>query len=129
MQAFPALTKKRSFTLGFFPHLREVLGSRLYCYQNRFHYPFLQYNSQVCIAFALHRGLVVIPKTVNPARITENLKSTELKLDAEDMRRLRGLDRNYRWISGTIMMKEGGSVDDFWDVKEDEKFVVQPPGA
>ena len=54
--------------------------------------------AQVCIAFALHRGLVVIPKTVTPARITENLKSTELKLDQEDMRRLRGVDKNFRQL-------------------------------
>ena len=72
---------------------------------------------------------MVIPKTVNPARLTENLKSTELKLDAEDMKQLRGLDRNYRWISGILMMKTGGSVDDFWDVKEDEEYVVKPPEA
>ena len=57
--------------------------------------------AQVCIAFALHRGMVVIPKTVNPARITENLKSTELKLDQEDMRRLRGIDKNLRTVSVT----------------------------
>ena len=53
---------------------------------------------QVCISFALHRGMVVIPKTVNPVRVTENLKSTELKLDAEDMRRLRELDRSLRYV-------------------------------
>ena len=72
---------------------------------------------------------MVIPKTVSPARITDNLKSTELKLDAEDMRQLRSLDRNYRWLTATTLMKSGGSVDDFWDVKEDEEFVVKPPVA
>ena len=54
---------------------------------------------QVCVSFALHRGLVVIPKSVTPARITENLKSTELKLDQEDMRRLRELEtKNHRYV-------------------------------
>ena len=38
----------------------------------------------------------MIPKSVKQARITENLKSTELKLDQEDMRRLRGVDKNIR---------------------------------
>ena len=69
--------------------------------------------------------MAVIPKTVSPTRITENLKSTELKLDAEDMRLLRGLDRNYRWLTATMLIKSGGSVDNFWDVKEDEEFVVK----
>ena len=54
---------------------------------------------QICIAFAIHRGIVVIPKTVNPTRITENLKSTEVKLDPEDMKRLREADKNSRLLT------------------------------
>ena len=69
----------------------------------------------------------MIPKTVNPARITENLKSTKLKLDAEDMRQLRDLDRNHRRITGDVLIKSGASLDDLWDVKEDERFVVKAP--
>jgi diketogulonate reductase-like aldo/keto reductase len=43
--------------------------------------------------------MVVIPKTVTPSRITENLKATEIKLDAEDMKRLRELEsKNFRLI-------------------------------
>ena len=55
---------------------------------------------QVCISFALHRGLVVIlNKTVKTARITENLKCTGVKLDQEDMRRLRELEtKNHRYV-------------------------------
>jgi diketogulonate reductase-like aldo/keto reductase len=41
----------------------------------------------------------VIPKTVTPSRITENLKATEIKLDAEDMKRLREVgNRNFRFL-------------------------------
>ena len=73
---------------------------------------------------------MVIPKTVNPARITENLKSTELKLDAEDMKRLRELDRNHRLLFGKIFWREGiDTLENFWDAAEDEKFVVKPPEA
>ena len=71
----------------------------------------------------------MIPKSTNPARIIENLKSTELKLDTEDMRKLTELDRNYRMLSGDFFMKTGESLDDFWDVHEDKKFVVNIPGA
>ena len=43
--------------------------------------------------------MVVIPKTVTPSRITENMKTTEVKLDAEDMKRLRELEsKNFRSI-------------------------------
>ena len=43
--------------------------------------------------------MVVIPKTVTPSRITENLKATEIKLDAEDMKRLQEVgSRNFRFL-------------------------------
>ena len=67
---------------------------------------------------------MAIPKSSNPARIIENFKSTELMLDTEDMSRLRALDRNYRMLTGEFLLKDDVSVDDFWDVLEDEKFVV-----
>ena len=54
---------------------------------------------QVCISFALHRGFVVIPKSVTSTRIAENFESTKVKLDPEDMRRLRDIDRNIRLLS------------------------------
>ena len=53
----------------------------------------------MCIAFAIHRGMVVIPKTVTASRITENIKATEIKLDAEDMKRLRELEsKSFRFL-------------------------------
>ena len=71
----------------------------------------------------------MIPKTVNPARITENLKSIELKLDAEDMRQLRDLDRKFRMVTAAFLLKTGETVDELWNVLEDGKFVVVPPDA
>ena len=44
--------------------------------------------------------MVVIPKSVTPSRIKENMKATEIKLDAEDMKRLHALgDKNFRYVS------------------------------
>ena len=40
--------------------------------------------------------MVVIPKSVNPKRIAENFKATQLQLDAEEIKRLRGIDKNCR---------------------------------
>ena len=37
--------------------------------------------------------MVVIPKSVNPKRIGENLKATQLKLNAEEMERIRAIDK------------------------------------
>ena len=85
---------------------------------------------QVCIGFLLQCGRVVLAKSTKPARITENFKSTELQLDAEDMRRLRDLqERNFRMIKGKIFLKKVEAWEDLWDFDEDEKFTVKPPQA
>ena len=69
----------------------------------------------------------MIPKTVNPARITENLKSTELKLDAEDMKRLSEVDRELRLFrSAPEFLPLGMAWEQAWDVEDDKKFVIHP---
>lgn len=56
--------------------------------------------AQVLIAFHLHRNTAVIPKSTNPGRIKENLKSAALKFDDEDLQNLKSLDRHYRYVNG-----------------------------
>ena len=42
---------------------------------------------------------MVIPKSVTPSRVIENFKATELRLDAEDMKRLGELgSKNVRYV-------------------------------
>ncbi len=71
----------------------------------------------------------MLAKTVNLTRIPENLKSTEIVLDAEDMRRLRELDRKQRLLSGSLWTRDGFDMEDLWDTAKDEKFDVKPPDA
>ena len=60
---------------------------------------YLMLSVQVCIAFCLHRGNVVIPKSVTPERIAENFEASKLKLDEEDMMRLSQLgSKNVRYV-------------------------------
>ena len=87
------------------------------------------FSVQVCISFALHRGLPVIAKSITPSRIAENFKATEVKLDAEDMRRLREITINFRAVSGIIFFQPDDTPETFWDVEADEKFVVTQPEA
>ena len=51
---------------------------------------------QVCLSFALHRGVVVIPKTVHPFRVVENMDATKITLDEDDLMKLQGLDCGVR---------------------------------
>ena len=60
---------------------------------------------QICIAFQLHRGVVVIPKSVTPSRILENLKATEVDLDEEDMIKLKELDQDCRYLRFFMIRK------------------------
>jgi 2,5-diketo-D-gluconate reductase A len=41
-------------------------------------------------------GLVVLPKSVTPARIVENLAAAELTLTPDDLAEIAGLDRGFR---------------------------------
>ena len=66
----------------------------------------------------------MIPKTTNLARLPENLKSTEVTLDVEDMRRLREGDKKFRRFKVLKMFWKAGEDIDFWDTEADEKFVI-----
>lgn len=67
--------------------------------------------AQVLLSWAIKRGTVIIPKSVNPNRIAENLASQNIKLDEEDMIKISGLDRQYRYVDGTFWTFEGSPYD------------------
>jgi diketogulonate reductase-like aldo/keto reductase len=52
--------------------------------------------AQAVLAWHLQRGRVVIPKTVNPARMRENLAATELTLDEAQLAAIDALDTSRR---------------------------------
>ena len=39
---------------------------------------------------------MVIPKSVNPKRIAENFKATQVLLDADEIKRIKAIDKNRR---------------------------------
>lgn len=63
--------------------------------------------AQVLISWALHRDTVVIPKSVNPQRLQENLLAGNISLDADDMNKIAELDRGFRYVDGS-----------FWEIPE-----------
>ncbi len=49
--------------------------------------------AQVVIRWHLDNGLIPIPKSVRPARLKENIDVFDFRLDAEDLARMKALDR------------------------------------
>jgi len=49
--------------------------------------------AQICLAWNIQRGCVVLPKSVSPDRLRENLDAVRILLDAADMDTLNGMDR------------------------------------
>lgn len=72
--------------------------------------------AQVLISWAIHRGTAVIPKSVTPAHIKDNLAAAALDLTDDDLNALAELDRGYRYLSGEIWTQGGSpySMDDLW---------------
>lgn len=53
-------------------------------------------SAQICLRWAIDRNLVVLPKSVTPSRIIENITLFDFKLSGEDMAEMKKLDHNLR---------------------------------
>lgn len=73
--------------------------------------------AQVLLAWHVQRGVSVIPKSITPSRLRENLAAAELALSGSDMQQIAELDRNFRFLDGSIWTKNGSpwSLQDLWD--------------
>jgi len=73
--------------------------------------------AQVLLAWAMQRGTAVIPKSVRPERMRENLSSINLTLSTEEMAQIQTLDQHCRLLNGKIW---GGpyNYENLWDEKE-----------
>lgn len=73
--------------------------------------------AQVLIAWAINRGTSVIPKSVNTARIKQNLQASNIELSTDDMAKISKLDRHYRFVNGRFwaMAGSGYTYENLWD--------------
>jgi alcohol dehydrogenase (NADP+) len=71
--------------------------------------------AQVLIAWHVHRGTTVIPKSVNVKRLKENLDAAEVRLTANDMNAIAKLDRHYRFITGKFFELPGNGYVNIYD--------------
>ncbi len=74
-------------------------------------------EAQVILAWGLHRGTAVIPKSTNTSRISENLDAENIQLDEKDISEIALLNRDYRNSSGSFAVFQGGpyTLENIWD--------------
>ena len=73
--------------------------------------------AQVLLAWGLSRKTVVIPKSVYPERMRQNLAAAQLVLDAQDVADIATLDRGYRFVDGSFFAGPGSpyTLKQLWD--------------
>lgn len=73
--------------------------------------------AQVLLAWALHRGTAVIPKSVDPDHLRSNLASATVELDGEALRRIGELERGFRYVDGSEWVGEESpyTLESVWD--------------
>ncbi|MFT5642295.1 MAG: alcohol dehydrogenase (NADP+) [Cyclobacteriaceae bacterium] len=72
--------------------------------------------AQILIAFAIARGIAVIPKSVSPIRLKQNFEAANIDLSTEELGTLLN-QPNFRFIDGTFFTFEGSpySLSDLWE--------------
>lgn len=58
--------------------------------------------AQVILAWNMERSVSVIPKSVKPHRLEENLNAATVSLTADHMHKMASLDRSYRYVDGSF---------------------------
>lgn len=65
-------------------------------------------ETQVILAWGISRGTSIIPKSVNPARITDNFGALKVKPDALDMQKIKLLEKDKRNSKALFAVLPGG---------------------
>ncbi len=72
--------------------------------------------AQVLIKWAVTRDTAVIPKSTSKDHIVSNLESINLKLDEEDLKKIAGIERNFRYVTGEFFVTPGNSYNNIYDL-------------
>ncbi|MEL6558378.1 MAG: aldo/keto reductase [Bacteroidota bacterium] len=72
--------------------------------------------AQVLLSWVAGRGISVIPKSVNPGRLKQNLAAAEVSLSDEESKAIDALNKNRRYIDGSFWVVEGGphTIESLW---------------
>jgi alcohol dehydrogenase (NADP+) len=72
----------------------------------------------ICVKWAVQRGQIPIPFSINPKEYFSNLKAVTVDpLTEEEMREIEGIDKNNRLIKGQVFLWESAKDwQDLWDL-------------
>ena len=62
--------------------------------------------AQIILRWGIERGCSVIPKSENPERIKQNIDLFTFKLEAEDMEKIKGCNKNYRFNDPAVFCEK-----------------------
>ena len=73
--------------------------------------------AQVLLAWGMQRNTAVIPKSVNPVRLSENYESVNINLEADDIKAIGKLERNHRLAKGLYCVFPDGyyTLENIWE--------------
>lgn len=71
--------------------------------------------AQILIAWQTERGTAVIPKSTTKENIINNFKASSIQLDEEDMKAIKKLNKNYRFITGKFFECPEKGYDSIYD--------------
>jgi len=73
--------------------------------------------AQVLLAWQVRQGISVVPKSVTPFRLAENLAAGEIELTKSEREQIASLDQGYRMIAGDFWALPGSpwSLATIWD--------------
>jgi alcohol dehydrogenase (NADP+) len=72
--------------------------------------------AQVLIKWAVTRGTAVIPKSTTEKHIISNLESINVQLDEEDLKKIAGIERHFRYVTGEFFVTPGNSYNNIYDL-------------
>lgn len=73
--------------------------------------------AQLILAWIRQRGVSVIPKSVNPERLKQNLESVNIELSQEEMDIVKSVNKNRRYVDGSFFAVPDGpyTIENLWD--------------
>lgn len=74
--------------------------------------------AQLILAWGIQRNISVIPKSVNPGRLKQNLEAAEIRLSENEMAQVKAVNKNRRYVNGSFFAIEGSPVtlENLWDL-------------